>query len=346
MHDRNGLALRYPDPAPHSRPRTLRPDAGDAVIDAFEQLLVDTIGGHVYDPATACAELSGGMDSANVAATLGVLHPHQVETAAMIVLSDAGCQQARRRDGFIGRLALGADTTVPLGRHLPFCPSGPRGPYDDVYSEAQAAMLAQLAVHGIRTVFTGIGGDEMLARTADEWELLPAGTAMEPTPWIGDRTLAGLKETDKGIAPATVVNEMTLSAQACAAPAFLRAGMWPTHPLSDPRLIRFGEWLPWEWRSHKRLFRARLERRGCHGELIHPPLSENFAPTMRAGLRRHGVAHVDMMLRGGSPLIDGGYLRPDGLAAARDRLAAGEYVERDAELCAALALDQTLRAFS
>ena len=347
LYDRDGLELRYPEPALHSSPRTLRPDADDTrVIDAYGQLLADIITCHVYGPATTCVELSGGMDSANVAAALGALHPHQVETAAMIVLGDPGGQQTRRRNGFISQLGLGADTTVPLGHYLPFSPSGPRGPYDDVYSEAHGAMLARLTVHDIRTVFTGIGGDEMLARTMDEWERPPVGISVDLRPWIGDRTLTGLKEAEEGVAPATVVNEMTLNAQACAGPAFLRAGMWPVHPLADPRIIRFGEWLPRKWRRRKRLFRARLERCGCHGDLIDPPLSENFSPVMRAGLRRYGVPHVDLMLRDGSPLIDGGYLQPDGLAAARDRLAAAEYVKRDAELCAALALDQTLRAFS
>ena len=232
---RDGLRLHYPEPALHSRPRTLRPSAGDAaVIDAFEQLLADVLAGHVYDPATACLELSGGMDSANVAATLGALHPRQVQTAAMIVLGDPGRQQARRRDAFIDRLGLGVDTTVSLGRYLPLGPGRPRGPYDDVYCEAQAAMLARLAGHGVRTVFTGIGGDEMLARTADEWERLPYGTGVDPRPWIGDRTLTGLKEAEDGITPATVVNEMTLSGLACAAPAYLRAGIWPVHALADP----------------------------------------------------------------------------------------------------------------
>ena len=67
---------------------------------------------------------------------------------------------------------------------------------------------------------------------------------------------------------------------------------------------------------------------------------------MREGLRRHGVEHVDVMLRDGSLLIDGGYVRANGLATARDRIVAGDYAERDSELCRVLALDETLRAFS
>ena len=41
---------------------------------------------------------------------------------------------------------------------------------------------------------------------------------------------------------------------------------------------------------------------------------------------------------------DDGYVRADGMAAARDRITAGAYAARDFELCRVL--DQTLRAFS
>ncbi|MCO5969205.1 MULTISPECIES: asparagine synthetase B family protein [Actinoallomurus] len=347
VYDRNGLTLHYPEPALHSRSRQLRPDVDDAaVIDAYEQLLAGAVAGHRYDPASSCVELSGGMDSANVAATLGALHPAQVSAGALIILGDAGRQQIRRRDAFIDLLQLGADTQVTLGGRLPFCPGGRRGPYDDAYAEAKNILLARLAGQGVRTVFTGIGGDEMVAVTSREWPHPPYGTELETKSWIGDRVVDGLKEAEDNVAPAAVINEMTLSAQACAAPAFLRAGMWPVHPLADPRLITFGEWLPLGWRRHKRLHRERLEHRGCHGELIHPPLVENFAPVMREGLRRHGVAHINVMLGGGSPLIDGGYVAADGLADARDRIARGQFLDRDAELYMVLALDLTLRSFS
>lgn len=63
-------------------------------------------------------------------------------------------------------------------------------------------------------------------------------------PWIGERARAAAADAETGTAPAAVVNEMTLTAQACAAPAFLRAGIWPVHPLADPALVTFGEWLP------------------------------------------------------------------------------------------------------
>jgi hypothetical protein len=155
-------------------------------------------------------------------------------------------------------------------------------------------------------------------------------------PWIGERTLAASAEAETGTAPAATVNEMTLTAQACAAPAFLRAGIWPAHPLADPHLIRFGERLSLQWRRHKRLHQARLEAAGCPRELLEPRLRENFTPVMREALRQHGL-----------PLIDAGFIHPDGLAAVHGRLAdGGQFRERETELYGLIVMDLALWSFT
>jgi asparagine synthase (glutamine-hydrolysing) len=91
----DGLRLGYPQSAMHSRARELR-DGADAVA-AYERLLHAAVTRRAYDPASACVELSGGLDSANVAATLAALHPGQVTASAMMILGEAGIQQAARR---------------------------------------------------------------------------------------------------------------------------------------------------------------------------------------------------------------------------------------------------------
>jgi hypothetical protein len=199
----------------------------------------------------------------------------------------------------------------------------------------------------VTTAFTGVGGDEMVARTTAEFPHPPLGTGLEPMPWIGERTLAASAEAETGTAPAAVVNEMTLSAQACAAPAFLRAGIWPAHPLADPDLIRFGEWLPLQWRRHKRLHQARLEAAGCPRALLEPRLRENFTPVMREALRQHGLPLIARMLADGSPLIDADFIHPDGLAAVHGRLAdGGQFRERETELYGLIVMDLALRSFA
>lgn len=346
-----GLTLRYPAPALHGRARELRPGA-DAVA-AYERLLESAITARAYDPDTACVELSGGLDSANVGAALGALHPGQVTASAMLLPGDTGIQQVTRRAELITLLRLGADVPVGFDGRLPLSPAGRRGsgapvtPYEDHCDEAKEVLLARLAEHGIRTVFTGVGGDEMVARTIAEFPHLPLGTGVRRMPWISEHTFGLADECDAGTAPAAVINEMTLTAQASAAPGFLRAGIWPVHPLAHPDLIAFGEWLPLHWRQHKRLHQARLEQAGYSRSLLEPKLRENFTPVMRQAIREHGLPLIRRMLSDGSALIDHGFIDPDGLASVCKRLAdGGEFRERETELYGAIAIDLALRAFA
>jgi hypothetical protein len=53
-----------------------------------------------------CVELPGGLDSGNVAATLGALHPGQVTASALMILGEAGTQQAAWRAELIRVLGL------------------------------------------------------------------------------------------------------------------------------------------------------------------------------------------------------------------------------------------------
>jgi asparagine synthase (glutamine-hydrolysing) len=351
IFDTAGLRLAYPQPALHSKARQL--DEHADVIAGYERLLRAAVTTRIYEPASACVELSGGLDSANIGATLGTLHPGLVTASAMMILGEAGVQQASRRAEFITRLDLGADMPVSFEGRLPLSPGGRRGsgrpvtPYEDPYDEAKAVLVDRLAERGVTTVFTGIGGDEMVSRTTAEVPHLPLGTGLRPMPWIGERTLDILEVAEDGTAPAAVVNEMTLTAQACAAPGFLRRGIWPIHPLADPDLIRFGEWLPLNWRRHKRLHQARLEWRGCSVGLLKPKLRESFAPVMRQALRQHGLSLLARMLHTGSPLIDAAFIDPDGLTAVHDRLAGGaEFRERETELYGLIVMDLALRSFA
>jgi hypothetical protein len=158
--------------------------------------------------------------------------------------------------------------------------------------------------------------------------------------------LDALAGADDDLPPASVVNEMTLLQFGYRAPVMLRAGCWPYHPFADPALIRFGEWLPACWRRGKQLARARLERAGFPGVVARPDLPENFSAVMRQAIHQHVVPSLRLMLVRGGVLLDGGYLDPAGLTAALDRIEAGGYVERDAELFDVLAVEQAVTAFS
>lgn len=347
----DGLTMRYPRPAVHSTPRVLRAGVTDAeVIAVYDQLLANAVAGRVWDPATACVELSGGLDSGNVAVALARRSPGII-SSALLLTGGRGRQQLRRRRELIDLIDLGEDVTVPFAEHLPFAPTGRRGrgmavtPYEDAYDEAKEALVDRLQDRGVRVVFTGVGGDEMVAPTAAEQPALFHGSGPRPQPWIGETTLDLLGESEEDLSPASVINETTLLAQACAAPPFLRVGIWPVHPLADPDLVTFGEWLPADWRFRKRLHRARLAAAGCTPAWLDPPLPENFTPVMRQALHAHGFAHLRRILADGSPLIERGFVDPDGLRAAHDRIVATGFAPRDTELHTVIVMDLALRSF-
>ncbi|WP_157594509.1 asparagine synthase-related protein [Streptosporangium amethystogenes] len=338
--------LLFPDDGVHYTPREVQPDAD--VIAAFDQLLSEAIEHRVYDPDAVLVEVSGGADSAQVALSLTARHPGRLTAAGMLLPGLIGKQQAYRRDALItGRFAQ--DVTVAA--LPPMHPKGIRAtrqtvsPYEEPYTEATTAMLHAAAAGRQATVWSGIGGDEMLALSSSERERLPIGHGRDVNGWLSNKTVALLETADEGLPPVSVVNEMTLLAFGYRAPMMLRANCWPMHLLADPALIRFGEWLPVQWRRGKRLARARLERAGFAPEVVYPAVSENFADLMRTAITRHVTPWLRLMLAQGGVLLDCGFIAPDGLTATLDRIETGGYVERDAELFDLLMVEQAAAAF-
>ncbi|RLL67954.1 asparagine synthase-related protein [Streptomyces sp. Z26] len=316
----DGLALVHPPGAPHTEPRALRP--GTDVLDAYEQLLAHAIAQRHFFPDHAAVELSGGMDSANVAAGLAAPGRPEITAAAMLLGGEAREQQIRRRKEMISAFGVAQDMCVDVMAHLPLNPAGRRAngqavsPYDDPWSEAEEAMMRALTRTGVRWSFGGTGGDELTSLRDDERP--PAGEAPAPGPWTGKRTLAVLDHINDGIAPSPVLYDSTLLAFACRTPQFMRNGLWPVSPLADPELIRFAEWLPRPWREHKALNRLRLARLGLSPEAVHAPVPENFAHAMNAAMRENVVPFLESMLREGAALIDAGFVDGDGLAKTVD----------------------------
>ncbi|MCX9192960.1 asparagine synthase [Carbonactinospora thermoautotrophica] len=319
-----GLRIDYPPPALHvARARRLRP--GVDPVEAFDGLLADIVAR--YAVPSAGVELSGGVDSANVALTVAALH-REAGSYGLLFDGELGEQQQRRRDTLARRLGL-RDVTVPAADWPPFTPGGcrasgvPHDPCGDFYLEAFQAAVDRAATLGVRVVFTGMGGDEIMALRLTERDT----PLSEPgkVPWLGARARDALVEVDHNLAPVSPAPLPSLLVFAARNPTFLRSGVWPVSPLADPLLVRFGESLPVQWRRRKRLLRERLRRAGFPEEVADPPRPENFTALMQAGLRRHGLPLLERMLDD-SILVDAGYVDRVALAAAHQRATAAEEV--------------------
>lgn len=339
FHD-GELRVRMPEPARHDEPRELAPDA--RVLDGYERLLDAVLADHHYLPERTAVELSGGMDSSNVAMSLATRHGPVIFSGALIQQGAAGEQQKRRREAMI-RYAGFRDTVLRAADYLPLDPRhAPRvqlGPHEEIYIAGHSRLLAKWKADGVLWAAAGVGGDEMLSLPP---EPKPPLTPSEVPCWLTPNTFEALRDQESGIPPAPPISDSTLRALVCGAPMYLRAGVWPLYPLADPVMWRFGQWLPFSWRRKKHLARVRLQRLGFDAEVTHPPLRENFHDVLHRALSRFGPAAIRTMLESGSPLIDGKFIDADELAAVALRLERQPPTQQDSMVAHVLRLHHAL----
>src|SRR5262249_22793977 len=149
------------------------PRAGTNMVEAFETLLASAVSRAVQPGMRIGIELSGGVDSANVALT--VAQQATAPTCFGLLLDDlvdVGSRkgQARRRHAVVSMPGL-SDVTVQASKYPPFVPGGIRrcglahDPSGAFYREAFDA-LRDAAVGKVDIMITGLGGDELLALPA------------------------------------------------------------------------------------------------------------------------------------------------------------------------------------
>lgn len=339
-----GLSILYPEPAQHVlEPRSLR--SGVDPVTVFDALLTEAVAEWRSTAGRVGVEVSGGADSANVALSAVAAGFGSVHTIGLLMGGRIGQLQRDRRRSLVDHLGL-RDTAVPAMQHPPFVPGGvrerrrPHDPAGAFYQEAFDVVRGHVAAHGCELIFTGGGGDEVNAHHSRTEAGLPP---MEPVPWLGDKATAALAQVNENLAPIPVLPVPTLMAFGLHNPAYVRLGIWPVAPLVHPRMIRFMEQLPYEYKRDKRMFRDRLRRTGLPESVAAPTEPENFLAVMESGLRTYGLPLLDEMLTD-SLLIDLGYVDADALNRARD------HAERTPAvpdlLCDTLALEVGLRSLA
>lgn len=346
-----GLRIRYPDPAKHALPRDVREDVD--LVEVFEQELERAVTVRPFASRKAAIELSGGMDSANVAMTLAALGHRDVLAYALIFGGDIGQQQVRRRREMIEFCGF-QDVRADALDHPPLRPFGaratgePLNPLAQPYHEGLEHVLELARDRGVTTVFTGDGGDQLFSLRGVEWAALGSSPGRDnphrPLPtWLGERAVEQLSRVDSNLAPATVLNPSALLGFASRTPQYMEVGMWQVSPLCSSRLAAFCEQLPVEWRMRKRLARERLRRLGFSEDVVNPPLRENFTHVMEQALAEFGMPLLEKQLDH-SILVDLGYVDADELRAVHGRIVGGG--EMDFSVFAFLRMELGVRSMA
>jgi hypothetical protein len=286
----------YPDPVAHiARAGRLRPGSDPVPI-------LDHVLDSVIRPAVGSGrpgiEVSGGLDSANVAASVCRASARRPISLTLSLEADRGSAQLARRDELGGLLRM-QSVTVRAADHLPFSSHGPRAagrihdPTTSFYLEMLDAMAGRAANEGLSSVFTGFGGDEIMAPHAGEAKI-HVGPARVPA-WLGPAGIVRLTEVDAACAPVSPVMFPSLMCFAVRNPTYVKHGIWPVSPLAHPAARRCVQSLPWQSRRNKQILRDRLQRAGASSDVTDPTVPENFSAMMRRGLKENGTRIAESM---------------------------------------------------
>jgi hypothetical protein len=298
------MRVRYPEPVEHPSIRRALRQGVDPVT-----VVGDLIGQHLGGRSDIDAvELSGGADSALVAAEVVRSIGHPIQSLGLVMPGEAGAAQAARRAEIIDALTL-KDTAIPATSHPPFGAGRRHGLHDPAssyYCELFDVLANEAAHHRARVIATGLGGDELMACAADA---RPTLTEVMLPAWLGAAAHAAVQDIDEDLAPSAHLSTPTLMALSSHAPGLLAAGVWPVAPLADPGLTRFCRQLPEELVAGKLLLRRRLTR-WIAKSVAFQPSPEDFRPVMQIGMRRFGLRALEDYLKRGMLLADLGYIEP------------------------------------
>ncbi len=322
--------LIFTEPAAWPRPYAGTLHDGVDPVARLDLVLRDVLGRWPSVMADDVAfEISGGLDSALVAATAQAMRCRGARSYGLTLSGtlDAEQDQHRRRSTIVERLGLD-DTAIAMCDHLPLAPGGSRAgggitmPWEEGYYEAMEALLARAQGDGIRVMLTGFGGDELFGLRPSERRALElasregndVGRSARPPAFLTDGTRAMLALPDDRL-PRAACSESAVEAAAFSTARYLRHGIWPVHPLCAPDLVHFCTRLPPEWRRGRRIERLLLERHGVATCVTRPRFLDSFSPVMARAMRGPARSLVERLFRAPAladlGIVDGAVLLSD-----------------------------------
>jgi asparagine synthase (glutamine-hydrolysing) len=256
------------------------------VVETFLGLLVESASTFIEKAKYPAVELSGGLDSACIAAAIRSSSCHPIQSYGLIQPGVAGIQQTARRNELIQHFSL-KDTTRssldcrPFTTLETYASLQASTPFDEIYRNGIDLILEDTGNRSIDIVFTGIGGDELTLSDHSKERYDQVHYNILSHVCFGE--CAELKPDLP-----TPISTSALLAGYARADMFLCRSIWPKSLFLSPKIVEFCRMLPHQVKVARALQTLTLARVGVSDGFLFPRYVENFRYTFQ-----HDLIHFD-----------------------------------------------------
>lgn len=284
---------------------------GDA--HAFKQNFEATLAKywHLCGHEQAGFETSGGIDSSTMPFYIAKTHPEERLTiGSMQFHKSFGESQAQKlidiADTVNGELftsQLDTKRQFPLARYvMPKYSPRPFYHYQEIYTEALAALARAFVERGVEVVFTGIGGDELFEnntrQVTDKRNQRSRGILEKSTYFMTDaHKLFNTYQKVDTQGYSGVLAESAFIAGQSRNNVYIDHGIWPVAPLADPPLFNYCQRLPIAFRANKNILRGYHEAHHMPRSIYQPSQNEHFGAFFKQSVRQNYADVLEVLLR-------------------------------------------------
>jgi asparagine synthetase B (glutamine-hydrolysing) len=169
---------------------------------------------------------------------------------------------------------MSADTEFPFAGMLSETGWRPFYHSEEIYRDSLGKIAELLSHHNVKTVFRGVGGDELFENIPDYSKHVGKGDLVrrllykpisEAPDFLTEKFKAYCEralEHDPELPRPIPLQSMTVAASSIVGNnLYIERDIWPVNPLSDPELYIYCQSLPIEYRANREIMRAYLEAR-------------------------------------------------------------------------------------
>lgn len=284
----NNIELRRPAMRQWQTSKDVPPTDPKVFTRGFSNYLDHFIASRL-DNQIIAYEVSGGLDSATLPQYAAHAHGKKAVMASVIFPGKYTATQSEKLAKIAGKVAYRQLTSsvnlshFPLGRMIKNNTLQPHY-YENIYTEAFEPLLKGLAAEGVQVIVRGSGGDELFGNIIDPSIHISHGDTEKkrriaktlPTFLTASFRQHYVTSTPQTAFMPATIRPASISYDQLANNAYIRHGIWPVSPFTDPQLYTWCQGLPAHFRSNRNILRAYHQAHDFIEEIYNPAQNEYF----------------------------------------------------------------------